>query len=65
MMLTAVQIGVCVLSSACLMLQAERDLAETPAVLHALTASWQDPTSFNCQTAKWVFPLSMGHLCPT
>ena len=31
--------------------QAERDLAEIPAVLHALTATWQDPKSFNCQSA--------------
>ncbi len=32
-------------------LQAERDLAEIPAVLGALAASWQDPKSFNCQSA--------------
>ncbi|KAA6424459.1 MAG: hypothetical protein FRX49_05671 [Trebouxia sp. A1-2] len=31
--------------------QAERDLAEIPAVLGALAASWQDPKSFNCQSA--------------
>ncbi|KAL0031273.1 hypothetical protein WJX77_012514 [Trebouxia sp. C0004] len=31
--------------------QAERDLAEIPAVLGALAATWQDPKSFNCQSA--------------